>query len=144
MKSYELQIKKIKSSELDSKPVNSSNDAYEFARNFYSDDIEIYESIFMIVMNQANNPIGWSKISQGGTCASTFDVKIMCKIAIDSLAEQVILVHNHPSGSITPSESDIKVTRQAKKALEILDIRLTDHLIMTKSAYYSFSDNGFL
>lgn len=58
MKSYELQIKKIKSSELDSKPVNSSNDAYEFARNFYSDDIEIYESIFMIVMNQANNPIG--------------------------------------------------------------------------------------
>ena len=144
LKAYEIKLKKIKSNNDIMKKIKNSNNAYEYAKNFWADDIGIYESMFMIVMNQAGTTIGWAKISQGGTCKTTFDIKILCKIAIDSLAQQIILVHNHPSGGLKPSEEDKKITENAKNALKIFDIKLTDHLIITESGYFSFTDNALL
>ena len=80
---------------IEASTIKTSADAVEVARNFYFDDINIYESFFIMLLNRANKVIGWAKISQGGVCNTIVDKKIICKYAIDTLANGVILVHNH-------------------------------------------------
>lgn len=140
-KSYEIILAKVKDKGLDAKQLTGELDAYEYAKNFYFDDIGIYESFFLICLNRCNVPIGWSKISQGGTCGTTVDIKIIAKIAIDSLAQAVILVHNHPSGSLTPSKEDDNVTNKISEALKLFDIKVLDHLIISENNYYSYAKN---
>ena len=137
------QLKKIKS-DIPSAKLTNSLDAYEYAKQFYFDDIEIYESFFIILLNRANNVEGFVKISQGGIAGTIVDTKIICKYALDSLASGVILVHNHPSGNINPSNADYNITTKIKKALSLLDILVIEHLIITKETYYSFADNDTL
>ncbi len=124
--------------------IATSQDAGIFARKFYFDDLTIYESFFVILLNRAMNTIGFVKISQGGTAGTVVDKKIIAKYAVDSLAESVILVHNHPSGTLKPSKSDIEVTKGIKEALQLFDINVIDHLILTDISCYSFSDEGII
>lgn len=124
--------------------IRTSADAVEVARNFYFDDINIYESFFIILLNRANKFIGWAKISQGGVCNTIVDKKIICKYAIDTLANGVILVHNHPSGSLIPSREDMQITADVQQALITLDVKVLDHIILTEESFYSFSDEGTL
>ena len=121
--------------------IRTSADAVEVARNFYFDDINIYESFFIMLLNRANKVIGWAKISQGGVCNTIVDKKIICKYAIDTLANGVILVHNHPSGSLIPSREDMQITADVQQALNTLDVKVLDHIILTEESFYSFSDN---
>jgi DNA repair protein RadC len=72
------------------------------------------------------------------------DVKKIVKFAIDNYATGIILAHNHPSGNTKPSEQDAKLTEKIKKALEIFEITLLDHLIVCATTYYSFADEGML
>ena len=90
--------------------ITCSDDAVRFARQFYSDDIELYESFFLLLLNRQNNTIGYAKISQGGVMGTIVDVKIICKYAIDTLANSVMIFHNHPSGSTRPSQNDKVIT----------------------------------
>lgn len=119
-----------------------SRDAVDFARKFYFDDILIYESVFIILMNKAGKTIGWAKISQGGISASVVDIKIILKYVIDTFASGVILVHNHPSGSLSPSLQDEKMTDRLKTALAAIDSQLLDSIILTENNYYSMNDEG--
>lgn len=144
MKAYEIKLSKIQNTKCLSKQITSSDDAQRFARKFYGDNLGIYESMFMIVLNRANKIIGWTKVSQGGTCQCIWDVKIIAKVAVDSLANAVIFVHNHPSGNLNPSIEDKKVTEKAKRALELFDIKVLDHIILTEEKYFSFLDNGMI
>lgn len=136
-KEYKLTCTK---NEMQSVKVMGSADAVVFARNFFSDEIDIYESCFIILTNRANKIIGWYKVSSGGLDATIVDKKIICKVAIDALASGVILVHNHPSGDSRPSSSDIKATRDVKDCLKLFDIVLMDHIILTSTEYYSFTE----
>lgn len=138
-----LEIKKTKS-DFPQEKIKSSQQAADFIRQFYSDDIGIFESFFLLILNRACNTIAYAKISQGGTAGTVVDTKIVCKYAIDSLGSAVILAHNHPSGTLTPSEQDIRVTDTLKKALAIFDIQVMDHVILTEESYYSFADNGII
>lgn len=138
---YQLKISKVKGSELKADVIKSSEDAYNFAKKFFFEDIGIFESFFIIIMNRANRPIGWYKIAQGGVSGVTVDIKIICKVAVDSLTSGVILIHNHPSGSLVVSQEDKDLTKKVKQALSFLDIRLIDHLIMTENGYNAFSSN---
>lgn len=122
--------------------VNSSETSYNFAKKFYHDDINIYESCFIILLNSANNVTGYAKISQGGICGTIVDKRLICKYAIDALASAVILVHNHPSGNLRPSRDDENLTMATREALKLFDIRLLDHIIITEGKYYSFADEG--
>ena len=140
-KSYEIILAKVKDKGLDAKKLIGEADAYKYAKNFYFDDIGIYESFFLICLNRNNVPIGWSKISQGGTCGTVVDIKIIAKIAIDSLAQAVILVHNHPSGCINPSKEDDNITNKISEALKLFDIKVLDHLIISEANYYSYAKN---
>lgn len=136
-KEYKLTCTK---NEMQSVKVMGPADAVVFARNFFGDDIDIYESCFIILTNRANKIIGWYKVSSGGLDATIIDKKIICKVAIDALASGVILVHNHPSGEVKPSKSDIQQTTDVKKALGVFDITLLDHIILSDKAYYSFTE----
>lgn len=122
--------------------INSSKDAAEFIRQFYGDDIEIFESFFLLLLNRANNTIGYAKISQGGVAGTYVDIKIIAKYAVDSLASGVILAHNHPSGNLNPSNADRQITCRAIEALGLLDIKVLEHIILTADGYYSFADNS--
>ena len=120
----------------------SSDAAYNLIKNFYSDDIEILESCFILLLNNASKAIGYAKISQGGITGTVIDVRIVAKYAVDSLATSVILAHNHPSGNLNPSQADISITEKVKNALALLDIKLIEHLILTVDGFYSFADEG--
>lgn len=122
--------------------IEDAKDAYKYARNLWGSDIHMYESCFILLLDQGNNIIGWAKISQGGVSLSVFDIKIVAKYAIDTLASGVILLHNHPSGGLEPSDHDIKTTNKMKEGLKLLDISVLDHLIITDGGYYSFSEHG--
>lgn len=122
--------------------VCSSSNAFDFARKFYHDDILIYESAFIMLLNRAGYITGYAKISQGGVCGTQVDVKIIAKYAIDSLASGVIFVHNHPSGNLIPSNQDKRFTNLVKKALGLFDINLLDSIIISDSDYYSMAVNG--
>lgn len=124
--------------------IRSSKDAAYFARQFYFDDLLIYESTFIILLNQSNNTIAYAKISQGGVCSTVIDASIIAKYAIDTLAKAVIMVHNHPSGNSTPSQNDITVTKKVKNTLAIFDCTLHDHIILTEDSYTSFADEGLI
>ena len=124
--------------------IQSEEDAFNFAKQFYFDDINIYESCFIMLMNHASNVMGYAKISQGGICSTMVDVRLIAKYAIDTLATSVILVHNHPSGSLNPSYEDDKLTNAVKKGLELLNIKLLDHLVISEERYYSYAEEGKL
>lgn len=144
-KSYSREYK-LKSEQKDFKQVkiSSSEDAYKYASQFYFDDIDIYESVFVILLNTAGNTIGYAKISQGGINLCSVDKKLVCKYAIESLASAVILVHNHPTGKTMPSKQDEGVTKEVSDALSIVGCKLLDHIIITRDSHYSFQDNGQL
>ena len=124
--------------------ISSSESASKVIRKFYFDDINIYESFFILLLNRANNTTGFAKISQGGTFGTYVDIKIIAKYAVDSLSSSVIICHNHPSGNKQPSDADLNITRKIKDALLLLDVRLIDHIIITDNDFFSFADNGNL
>lgn len=126
--------------EMQSIQVTGPADAAVFATNFFEDDINIYESCFIILLNRANKIIGWYKVSSGGLDATIIDKRIICKVAIDALSAGVILVHNHPSGEVKPSSADIKMTKEVKDCLKLFDVVLVDHIILSEKKYYSFTD----
>lgn len=124
--------------------ITTSESASNVIRKFYFDDINIYESFFILLLNKANNTTGFAKISQGGTAGTVVDIKIIAKYAVESLSSSVIICHNHPSGNKQPSDADLNITRRIKDALLLLDIKLIDHIIITENDFYSFADNGNL
>lgn len=139
----QFQLKKIQS-DFPSEKITSSKSAADFIRQFYFDDIDVFESFFILTLNNSMKTTGFAKISQGGTSSTVVDIKIVAKYAVDSLASHVILAHNHPSGVLTPSQSDIALTTKVKEGLKFLDITVADHVILTADDYYSFADNGIL
>jgi len=127
--------------------VRGSVYADEYARKVYAwnnDDITIYESFYILLLNNSNKTVGYAKISQGGLTGTLVDVRLVAKYALESLATSIILVHNHPSGTLKPSESDKSLTEKVKKGLKNLDITVLDHLILTEKSYFSFADEGIL
>lgn len=125
--------------------ISSTQEVYNYARKFYFDDINIYESVFIILLNHAHNTIGYAKISQGGVCSCLVDKKLVVKYAIESLASAVVLVHNHPSGCLKPSTFDDRLTFDIQNCLNIFDIKFLDHVIITDNdGYYSYHDEGRL
>lgn len=126
--------------------MTSSTSVNEYVRNFFSDDLEVYESFFCLMLNRSNNTVGYAKISQGGISGTVVDIRLVCKYALDSLCSSVIVVHNHPSGNLNPSTADKQITKKLENALMSLDIKLLDHIIVVPevSEYFSFADEGLL
>ncbi len=124
--------------------IKSSKDTYMCALNYYSDDILIYESAYLILLNNANETLGFVKLSQGGITGTVIDVRLVLKYTIESLATAVILIHNHPSGKLIASDADKNITKKIQSSLKLIDVTLLDHLIITHGGYLSFGDDGLL
>jgi len=137
---------KLKKGEVMNCQIKTSKDAADLFRKIWdSDSLEIYESVICIFLNRQNNTIGWFKVSQGGLSGSVIDNKLILSTALNCLASGIILAHNHPSGNLTPSESDKVVTNKLKEGCKIFDISLLDHIILTnEDGYYSFADDGII
>lgn len=123
--------------------VFGSDSAEKILRPLFPDDkIEMQEFFIVLLLNKASKVIGYSQISAGGMSGTVVDVKILFATALKALASAIIIAHNHPSGSLTPSQADIELTRRIKKGSELLDIPLLDHLILSPviGSYYSFAD----
>jgi DNA repair protein RadC len=103
-----------------------------------------HEEFWIMLLNRANKIISKHKISQGGISSVTADTKIIAKYAIENLASNVVILHNHPSQNINPGMEDEKITIKIKSALDIFNIKLMDHLIIAGNEYFSFADNGLL
>jgi DNA repair protein RadC len=136
MKKFEL---KSLQTDFPALKITSDIDAVNCIRQFYGDDIEIFESCFILLLNQANITIGYAKISQGGITGTVVDTRLIAKYAIESLATGVILAHNHPSGNLKASDADVNITQKIRAGLNIFDITLLDHFIITKDNYNSVS-----
>lgn len=130
--------------EFEQKKIISSSEAYDYAKQFYFDDLLIYESSFIMLINRASKVIGYAKISQGGVAGTFVDVKIVAKYAVESLCDSVFFIHNHPSGNVKPSIEDRQITDKLKKALSLFDIKLIDSIIISDESYYSFCEDGIL
>ncbi len=123
--------------------ITNSNDAYKLLLSHWNmNTIEMQEVVKIVLLNRANYVIGIYELSKGGVSNSTVDIKLLLSIALKSLSSGIILVHNHPSGNLTPSNSDNEITEKIKDACGFLELRLIDHLIITKQSYYSFADNS--
>ena len=95
-------------------------------------------------MNHANRILNTVQISKGGITNTPVDTRIIMQQAVLNKATQLILCHNHPSGSVTPSRADIQLTEKLRKAADLMDILLVDHIIIHKEEYYSFVEEGRL
>jgi DNA repair protein RadC len=101
-----------------------------------------HEECWVLYLNRANKLIGREKLSVGGVSSTVMDVKIITKKAIEKLSSGIVLVHNHPSGNVLPGEEDRRQTVSLRKAIELFNIVLVDHIIIGKNDYYSFADEN--
>ncbi|MDD3527983.1 MAG: JAB domain-containing protein, partial [Bacteroidales bacterium] len=122
--------------------ITSSADAYEVLQ-MHIGDID-YEQFAIIMLNQANQVLKVENISEGGITGTVVDPKRVFRTAINNNAINIILAHNHPSGSLKPSKNDLDLTQKLKKAGEYLQIMVLDHLIVGDNKYLSMADEGFL
>ena len=130
-----------KKSLIKKRSISSSKDAADYFRDIWADDLGFVESVYVIALNTANNIIGWKQVSKGGVAGTVVDNKIIAKHLIDVMASSFILAHNHPSGNLKPSNQDKIATKKLKDAMDLFEIQMLDHLIMTDEEYYSFADN---
>lgn len=98
------------------------------------------ERVVAVFTNRALEVTGHIEVATGGTASTCIDIKVIAKAALDTLAEGVILAHNHPSGPCTPSNADIEITRKIKSGLSTLQIKLIDHIILGNKEYFSFNE----
>lgn len=124
--------------------ITGSKDAADYARQFYHDDISIYESAFVLLTNRSNNTVGFAKISQGGIAGTVVDIKLILKYAIENLASGIIFFHNHPSGNLMPSNQDQMLSVRIKEAAKLMDVTLLDSIILTEDGHYSFADEELI
>jgi DNA repair protein RadC len=133
--------------EINHNSIKNSAAVYNLIKDIYSKTqsaIELKEYFFMILLNRANKVIGYYKLSEGGISGTVVDLRLAFGTALKGLASGIIMAHNHPSGSICPSEEDKRITKKFVDAGQILDISVLDHLIVTNNGYYSFADEGIL
>lgn len=103
------------------------------------------KEVFVVVyLNNSNKIIHHEIVSEGGITSTIVDTRIILKNALSHNAVGIVLCHNHPSGSLEPSNADKQITEKIKQAAKILDIQLIDHIIVSDEGYYSFADNSTL
>lgn len=123
--------------------VSSSADAYQILLpTFKAGTIDYKEYFKVLYLNQANQVLGFTQISEGGITETSVDVRVILQAALLTNSVSLILAHNHPSGNLKPSKQDLELTQSIKEAAELMRIRVLDHIILTSDKYYSFADEG--
>lgn len=135
--------RRIRAEKVEEKPIiKSSLDVVNLMQNkiAYLD----HEELWVIYLNQSSRILGVAQINKGGIASTEVDVRIVLQQAVVKKSTQIILCHNHPSGSIRPSKADIQLTEKTRKAANLLDVMLVDHIIIHRERYFSFVEEGML
>jgi DNA repair protein RadC len=97
-----------------------------------------------LFLNKSNKIIQFEIISEGGITATVADPRVILKKAVLAEAINIVLCHNHPSGSLLPSKADEDLTYKIKEGAKLLDIRVLDHIIVSSEGHFSFADRGMI
>jgi DNA repair protein RadC len=124
------------------KKITSSTDAFQLLQPLIGD--LGHEEFWVLYLSNANKVIRKEQLSIGGITGTVADVRKIFKTALEQSATAMIIAHNHPSGTLTPSLADKKLTQKVKDGGTLLDIKLLDHIIVTEKNYFSFADEGLL
>jgi DNA repair protein RadC len=138
----ELGRRRRESEKVKAVKITSSQMVYAHMRSYLL-DLQ-HEEFYAIMLNRANEIIKTEQISIGGMSGTVADGKIIFKRALENNAHGIILVHNHPSGQLTPSDNDKMLTRKMVEFGKYIDLPVLDHLIFTDNGYFSFADEGKL
>ncbi len=140
MAAFELGRRKSDNEPSLRKKVASSLDVYQQFSGLLGD--LNHEEFWILMLNRANVILDKRLISRGGISGTVADPKLIFAEALSFSASAIVLVHNHPSGNLSPSQADIELTRKLQKGGEFLTLPILDHLIVTANGYYSFADEG--
>lgn len=125
--------------------IHSSWDAYRIALSHWDmNRIDLVEQFKIVLMNPVGGVLGIAEIGTGGLNEVTADRRLIFGIALKAAASNILLVHNHPSGDLNPSTEDKVVTDSVSRAGRLLNIRVRDHLIISRHGYYSFLKQGVM
>jgi DNA repair protein RadC len=125
--------------------IASSRDCENVLSKYWDENkIEFVEQFKVVLLNRAQKVIGLYEVFTGTTTHTVVDARLIFVAAIKANACAIILSHNHPSGSLSPSQADLDLTKRLKEAGNFLNISVLDHIIITSEAYYSFADEGLL
>ena len=125
--------------------ITSSEVASQVLRSAWNNDtIELQEEFKVLLLNRSNETLGVYSLSKGGITGTVVDIRLLFGVALKCNSTSIIVAHNHPSGKLEASESDLLLTRKIKSCSEFLDVALLDHLILTKNGFYSFANEGKL
>lgn len=125
--------------------IRSSEDSANIFKKFINKNrVETQEFFAVAYLNTALKVLGVYVASMGTLTSTTVDVRLIMAAAVQMGATNMILCHNHPSGNTQQSQADEQVTKSVEKAAKLLDIRLLDHVIITKNGHFSFADNGLI
>lgn len=125
--------------------ITSAEKSFEVLLNSWDKDIlELQEEFKILLLNRANEVLGIYQMSKGGITGTVVDVRLIFSVALKCNATGIIIAHNHPSGTLKPSEADIALTNKIRRCSDFLDITLLDHLIVTKYNFYSFANEGLI
>lgn len=124
---------------------NSHDTAALLHQTWDHDTIALYETFKVIILNNGNRVKAIMELSHGGMTGAIVDVRLLFGIVLKVAGTAIILAHNHPSGTLNPSQADRQITEKIRKAGAILDIRLLDHILLVPDgSHYSFADEGIL
>lgn len=123
---------------------NSAVVHYLFRKAWDMDKIELQEQFKIMLLNRQNRFLGIYDLATGGMSHCFVDLKLAFAAAITGKASNIILAHNHPSGSTTPSDADHRLTQEFAAAGKLLTLPVLDHLILTRYGYASFADRGLM
>jgi len=127
---------------LENKKITSSKAVFELMQPLIGD--LKHEEFWVLYLNNSNIILSKQCLSKGGLTGTLVDARLVFKPALHQLATGIILCHNHPSGTLKPSQSDKQLTQKIKVAGNTLDIKVLDHLIVTEKKYFSFADNNLI
>lgn len=135
-KVYDLALKVLEEKPIYTDMANSTKVA-EFINTAIQPQTFAEERMYIIALSTKGDVIGYIEHSKGTLNSSLVDVAGIFKFALLCNASSIILTHNHPSGSTTPSQEDIQVTRRVKDAGDLLSVPLLDHIITTPNGVYN-------
>jgi len=124
--------------------IKSSQDAYLALVLMTNLDNLTHEEFWCMYLNHSNQVIKYIRISEGGISGTITDVRLIFNHAIKLLASGIILCHNHPSGNLSPSDADLKITKKIKDAGTLLDVSVLDHLIVSAEGFTSLADDNLI
>lgn len=124
--------------------IRSSEDAAKIIRPFFDDFLMHHEEAWVLLINNAGIVLGVIQLGVGAEREAVVNTKALYQASILSNAAGCILVHNHPSGIVNPSKQDDLITERIRKSLELLEMRLLDHIIIGYDSKFSYADEGRL